>query len=393
MTEPEANSAHGRLDADFNQDRFLAILVHELRNPLAPIQNAVEVLKLSRPVSDRVDSCSQMIERQLCRMTRLLDDLVDVSRLAHGQLDFRLGRADLRSVIEQALHRAEPLNTERRHTVVTDLPPAGVEIEADAPRLVQLVEILLNNAAKFSDEGGTITIGHAINDGDFVLTIMDTGIGIDSAIRPLMFQPFRLAGSEHNTTGNGLGLGLPLAQGIANGHGGRIEAWPREAGQGSVFTVRLPLVRPEATSARTAPTHDLMAAARAPMRWRLVLADDRQLNADALSELIRLQGHEVITVYDGEAAVAAAERSRPNAIVLDIGMPGVDGYETCRRIRSQSWARDIPIVALTGWGQANIGPKAREAGFTFHLLKPVDHLTLLSNLERTHSRGAGFTNE
>ncbi|MEP6472767.1 MAG: ATP-binding protein, partial [Gemmatimonadota bacterium] len=356
-------------------------------------QNAVEVLKLSRPVSDRVDRCSEMIDRQLVRMTRLLDDLVDVSRLTRGPLDLRLGRADLRSVIEQALQRAGARLTERHQTLVADLPPAGVEIEADAPRLVQLIEILLDNAAKFSDEGGTITIGHAIDDGDFVLTIMDTGIGIDSAIRPLMFQPFRLAGSEHNTNGNGLGLGLPLAQGIAHGHGGRIEAWPREAGQGSVFTVRLPLLRAAAVPAHTAPGHDVMAAGRAPKRWRLVLADDRQLNADALSELIRLQGHEVITVYDGEAAVAAAERSRPNAIVLDIGMPGVDGFETCRRIRSQSWARDIPIVALTGWGQSNIGPRAREAGFTFHLLKPVDHLTLLSNLERMHVLGAGFTTE
>lgn len=386
MTEPASNSPSGTpQDAEARRDRFLHLLVHELRNPLAPIQNAVEVLKLSRPVSDRVDRCSDLIDRQVTRMVQLLDNLVDVNRVAQGQFEIKLGRADLRSVMEQALERAAPELTDRGHTVVTDMPASGLWLDGDAPRLVQLFAALLDNAAKFTDRGGTVMYTHAIGGDQVVVTVGDTGIGVDPAVVPMMFEPFMLAGSRHNRQGNSLGLGLPLAQAIARAHGGRLEPRSRGPGQGTEFLVQLPLKAPlEGAGLSAEPT----GASQAPERWRMVLADDRQLNADTLSELIRLQGHDVVTVYDGEAAVAAAEQVRPNVVVLDIGMPGVDGYEACRRIRAESWGRDIPIIALTGWGQANVSVMTREAGFTRHLLKPVDHITLLGSLEQLRHEGA-----
>jgi len=386
MTEPSPSNSSGgpAEDVEVRRDRFLYVLVHELRNPLAPIQNAVEVLKLSRPVSDRVDRCSDLIDRQVSRMAQLLDNLVDVNRVAHGHFEIKVGRADLRSVMEQAVERAAPELTERGHTVVTDLPPAGLWLDGDGPRLVQLIAALLDNAAKFTDRGGTVTLGHSVGQGQVLITVADTGIGIDPAVEPLMYQPFMLAGSRVNRQGNSLGLGLPLAQGIANAHGGVLAARSRGPGQGTEFTLQLPRKTPvDALEHKLEDAH----AGPAPERWRMVLADDRQLNADTLSELIRLQGHDVVTVYDGEAAVAAAQQIRPNVVVLDIGMPGVDGYEACRRIRAESWGRDIPIIALTGWGQANVSVMTREAGFTRHLLKPVDHITLLGNLEQLRHDG------
>lgn len=386
MNEPsQLSSGHPGSDADFRRERFLHMLVHELRNPLAPIQNAVEVLKLSRPVSERVDHCSDMIDRQVSRMAHLLDNLIDTGRLTNGGLELKVGRAGVRSVLEQALARAEPAIAERAHRVEVDLPPASVTMAGDAPRLIQLFTNLLDNAAKFTNRGGTITLTHALESDHVVIMVADTGMGIDGATEPFIFEPFALAGTARPHAGNSLGLGLPIAQGIARAHGGMIEYRSRGSGLGSEFRVRLPV----AVNAEPAAEPEKSRTAGAAERWRMVLADDRQLNADALSELIRLQGHDVVTVYDGEAAVEAAQQIRPNVVVLDIGMPGVDGYEACRRIRAETWGRDIPIIALTGWGQHDTVTLTREAGFTHHLFKPVDHLTLLGNLEQWRQSGSG----
>jgi CheY-like chemotaxis protein len=369
-------------DAESHRTRLIAVLVHELRNPLAPIRNAVEVLRLCAADSDPVMRCSDLIDRQVTLLTSLLDDLQAVGRMRDGSSEVIAGQVDLRGILEQALRVVAPLIAERGLGISTDLPPGDLQIQGDSGQLTRLFTILLDNAARYTDEGGRITVRLELRGADAVATVTDSGIGLSPELQRRLFEPFAVAESELGT-GNRLGLGLPLAYGIAVRHGGTLEAHSQGPGHGSEFTVRLPLCADD-------PPGDRSGREPEPSRhWRIVLADDLPLNADSLSDLLRQQAHEVVTAYDGEAAVAAAERLRPDAIVLDLGMPGIDGYEACRRIRAQPWGQEPIIIALTGWGQADARARTRDAGFTHHMLKPVHHQALLGMLNRLRRERAG----
>ncbi len=370
---------HALHDADRRKDDFLATLAHELRNPLAPIRNALHLLKTQTPVPKEMTRGRDVIDRQVSQMARLLDDLLDVSRISRGTMELRLDVVDLREVIERALETSHPLIDERGHQVRLEFAEdAPLLVDADVTRLAQVFSNLLNNAAKYMDNEGHITVHASRVGSDAVVTVRDTGMGIDEKSLVTVFEMFTRGEPAAHRSRDGLGIGLSLARSIVELHGGTVEAKSEGPGRGSEFTVRLPLHF--ATPREPVPVKVPEPAEAPVVPWRLVIADDLRDSADSLAELLRRHGHEVQTAYDGEEAVAATEQFRPEAVLLDIGMPKLDGYAACRKIRSTAWGRDIVIVALTGWGQMVDREQTAAAGFTRHLVKPVDYLTLLKVL-------------
>ncbi len=371
---------HALHDADRRKDDFLATLAHELRNPLAPIRNALHILKTLTPVPNEMARGRDVIDRQVSQMARLLDDLLDVSRISRGTMELRLDVVDLREVIERAMETSQPLIDERGHQVRLDFAEdTPLLVDADVTRLAQVFANLLNNAAKYMDNGGHVTVHASRVGSDAVMTVRDTGMGIDEDNLVTVFEMFTRGVPAAHRSRDGLGIGLSLARSIVELHGGTVEAKSEGPGHGSEFTVRLPLhiAMPREPVPADVPEPE----AEVPVApWRLVIADDLRDNADSLADLLRRHGHQVQTAYDGEEAVAAAEQFRPEAVLLDIGMPKLDGYAACRQIRSTAWGRDIVIVALTGWGQMVDREQTAAAGFTRHLVKPVDYLTLLKVL-------------
>ena len=376
-------SEHKRLeealrDADQRKDDFLATLAHELRNPLAPIRNALHLLKSYQPLAKEVAHGRDVIDRQVTQMARLLDDLLDVSRIARGTLELRQEPAELRDIIDRALETSHPLIAERAHRVQVVMPENDtLVLDGDLVRLAQVFANLLNNAAKYMDNGGQIVIRAVRQGSDVLVSVHDTGIGIDPGKLESVFEMFTRGEPASHRSRDGLGIGLSLARSIVTLHGGTLEASSAGAGEGSEFTVRLPLRREAALVAPQAAVPGDSAPTRP---WRLVIADDLRDTADSLADLLRLHGHEVMTAYDGAEAVAATAHFRPEAVLLDIGMPRLDGYEACRQIRTLPNGRNILVVALTGWGQLIDRERTKAAGFTHHLVKPVDYATLLSVL-------------
>jgi signal transduction histidine kinase/ActR/RegA family two-component response regulator len=358
-------------DADRRKDEFLATLAHELRNPLAPMRNAVEILKVTGADQAEFDWAVGVLDRQVGLMARLLEDLLDVSRISRNRMELRVDRVELATILQAALETSQPLIAARRQELTLEFPPEPIPLDADPQRLAQVFANLLNNAAKYTESGGGIRLV-AKRDGDeVVVSVIDAGIGIGADMLPHIFEIF----SQENPAGlrsqGGLGVGLSLVKGLVGLHGGSVEARSDGPGRGTAFVVRLPVATTEPAARREPP----MAAALP--KTRILIVDDNHDSADTMAALLKRMGHEVATAYDGAQAIEAADALRPDVMLLDIGMPVLDGYEACRQIRQQPGGRGIFLVALTGWGQEEDRRRTHEAGFDKHLVKPVDPNELL----------------
>ena len=362
-------------EADRRKDEFLALLAHELRNPLAPIRNAVQIIRLSTEQA-ALEQARTLIERQLGQMVRLVDDLMDVSRISRNKLELRKEPVELSSVVQSAVETIRPLIEQMGHDLTVTLPPPPVVIEADPVRLAQVFMNLLNNSAKYTERGGHIRLTAERQGSDVVVAVKDTGIGIPADKLPTVFDLFtQVEGSLSHSQG-GLGIGLSLVKRLVEMHDGSVEAKSGGLGKGSTFSVRLPVLiahsRPHGSGEKEA------AAPKSSLR--ILIVDDNRDNADSLGMMLRIMGNETQTAYDGEEAVAAAMAFRPDVILLDIGLPKLNGYEACRRIREHLWGDDVVLIALTGWGQEDDVRRSDEAGFDHHMVKPVNPDALMKLL-------------
>ena len=377
-TEQALREAHTR------KDHFIATLAHELRNPLAPIRNAVSVLRLKGYDDPEMVWCQSVIDRQITHMARLLDDLLDASRMTIGKLELRREQVTLPQVLSQAMETARPLLDAARHTVTVQLAEPVAVVDGDLVRLAQVFGNLLTNAAKYTEPGGQITITSTNADGEVTVRVRDTGIGIDAPDLPRIFEMFGQVESALDRSEGGLGIGLSLAQALVEMHGGRVTAHSDGRGAGTEFAVTLPLSE-QATRSLTPEAPD---AAPAVAARRILVVDDNRDGADTLAALLRLRGFDVETAYDGEAALAAAARVRPDVVLLDIGLPVMNGYDVCVRLRGGEGGDALSIMAVTGWGAAQDLEQAWRAGFDAHFVKPLDmdRLAPLLPLTRADAR-------
>ncbi|MGQ0752840.1 MAG: ATP-binding protein [Betaproteobacteria bacterium] len=356
---------------DRRKDEFLATLSHELRNPLAPLKNAVEVLRLTDTVNPSAAPLQEMMARQINHLVRLVDDLLETSRISRGTLVLQKQRLELANVVRNALETSDPLIRAARHRLEVRLPERALWVDGDAVRLAQILSNLLNNAAKYTDPGGAISVSVAVHGGNAAISVRDTGTGIAPELLSRVFEMFSRGEQSASRGDAGLGIGLALARRLAEMHGGTIAAHSGGKGKGSEFVVQLPLA-PEPRSA--APAADR--AQTAVPRTRILVVDDNRDAADSLGMLLQCLGADVRVAHDGAEALNAVAAYQPAVVLLDIGMPGMDGYEVARRIRKDFPERRTPLVALTGWGQEEDRRRARDAGFDHHLIKPADMKTL-----------------
>ena len=365
-------------DADRKKDTFIATLAHELRNPLAPIRNAVSVLRQGAQTDPKVLAwCRDVIDRQVAQMSRLLEDLLDVSRMTRGQFALRREKLALAAVVEQAIEIAQPLIDTARHTISVSLPAQPIGIEGDATRLAQVFSNLLINAAKYTEPGGRIALAVERRDLEAVITVSDNGIGIAAEQLPHIFEMFGQAKSTVDGTQSGLGIGLSLARGFVEMHGGRIGVQSEGIGQGSVFSVHLPAVPSASEGEAAGPSGQPSGSAPTPAgRRRVLIADDLRDSADSLALLLETMGHEVHVAYDGAEAMQAIETLRPEVALLDLGMPKMSGYDVCRRVRDMPWGRELTLIAQSGWGQDEDRRRTHDAGFDHHIVKPIDPAAL-----------------
>ena len=354
-----------RKEADRRKDEFLAILAHELRNPLAPVRNAAQYLKRAGSGSPELQRPIELIERQVAQMSRLIDDLLDVSRISRGVLGIRRMRVSCDAIIDAAVDASRDELEANGHHLLTRVPDAPVVLLADRERLVQILSNLLGNAAKYTPPGGHIELAVAVTDDCLHVSVKDDGIGIPPSALTTIFELFARVDRSLERQG-GLGIGLTLVRQLVELHGGTVHARSEGLGRGSEFVLALPVVVEGAAVAT-----DGQRAAPATTPRRILVADDNRDAVESLTLLLRLSGHDVHTAFDGEAAIRCAETVAPEVALLDIGMPKATGYEVARRIREQSWGKRMYLVALTGWGQEDDKRQAREAGFDAHLVKPV----------------------
>jgi PAS domain S-box-containing protein len=383
--------------ADRRKDEFLATLAHELRNPLAPIRNAVQLMHLTGAAEPALQAARDTIERQLQHMVRLIDDLFDVSRITRNRLDLHKEPLELAVVLNQAIETARPHLLSGRHELQVEWPAAPVYVLGDSTRLTQVFSNLLNNACKYTEPGGCIGLA-ARQDGDWAtVSVQDSGIGIAPEHLPRVFEMFSQAASALHRAQGGLGIGLALVRGLTELHGGQVEARSAGLGRGSEFLVRLPVLPADVPrdAAPPAQARDLPPLPAPPMQGhRILVADDNVDGAESLAALLEINGYTAYTAHDGLEAVQAAERLQPDAVLLDIGMPKLDGYEAARRIRDMPWARELPLIAVTGWGQEEDRRHSAGAGFDAHLVKPVGREHLLRVLgQLVRRRGAPRSDE
>jgi signal transduction histidine kinase len=358
-------------EADRRKNEFLATLAHELRNPLAPIRNAVEMLD-DAPHESRVARMAQaMIKRQLGHMVRLVDDLLDVSRIAKGKLQLRRERIELASVLESAVEESRPIIDAAKHRLTISLPQESIFLDGDPTRLSQVFSNLLTNAAKYTDSGGEICLSAERQNGEIVVSVRDTGIGIDAVHLSSIFDMFSQVEPALSRSQGGLGIGLSLVKKLVEMHGGSIVAHSDGTGRGSEFRVRLPVLDVAPQPAPSPAQADSETRWRSPKR-RLLVVDDNVDAATSLSFLLGRLGHDVSTAYDGLEAVQAAAAFRSDIVLLDIGLPKMNGYEAAREIRRQPGGNNVILIALTGWGHEEDKRRAVEAGFDHHITKPVD---------------------
>jgi PAS domain S-box-containing protein len=355
-------------DADTRKDEFLAVLAHELRNPLAPIRNGVHLLRRAGGGDAAIGSIAAMLERQVAQMVRLVEDLLDVSRITRGRIELRRERIELASVVNQAVEAARARIEGMGHALAVTLPPEPIQLDADAARLTQVLHNLLDNACKFTTQGGRIALTVAREGAEAVVRVRDDGIGIPREQLPRIFDLFVQVDTSLERAASGLGIGLTLVKTLVEMHGGAVAAHSEGPGRGSEFVVRLPV----ADAGAAAPARAAPAPVTAPGR-RVLIVDDNPDGAGSLATLLELSGHRTERAHDGVEAVEAAERFRPEVVLLDIGLPKLNGYDVCRRIRAQPWGQDVLLVAVTGLGQDEDERRSREAGFDRHLVKPVDY--------------------
>ncbi|MFO0880851.1 MAG: MASE1 domain-containing protein [Gemmataceae bacterium] len=365
-------------EANHRRNEFLATLAHELRNPLAPVRNALQILHLKSPPTPELQWARDVIDRQVQAMTHLIDDLMNLNRISRGQIELRRERLELVKVVQGAVETSRPLIEEMGHSLTVDLPDRPVVVDADLTRLAQVFLNLLNNAAKYTNRAGRLRLRGEVQGSDVVVSVKDNGIGIPPEKLDGIFEMFSQVESAQSRSRGGLGIGLCLVKQLVEMHGGSVSAHSAGLGQGSEFVVRLPIVVEAmaecAAIAEAPPTSNL----------RIVVADDNVDAARSLAMLLKMMGNHVYTFHDGEAAYNGAARHRPQVILCDIGMPKMNGYEVCRRIRREKWGHGMILVAVTGWGQEEDRRESVEAGFDHHLVKPVDPrrlMTLLAALD------------
>src|SRR5690606_33475094 len=369
----ERNRAERALkEADRRKDEFLAILAHELRNPLAALSASARLLGMQPQNQELSSMASSAIQRQVTHMARLLDDLLDVSRISHGVMQLQRDKVELADVVRSAAEMVRPQLEAKQQTLHTVLSDRSAPVLADAVRMIQVLANLLSNSVKYTPEGGRIVMRLDVDEAGFTVSVRDNGSGIAPAMLDQVFDMFYQVSKAQG----GLGIGLALVKGLVELHGGRIRAVSAGEGQGSEFLLTLPRAQEAAQLAGVAGG-ETGAGDAAPMR--VLVADDNRDNAMSWAILIEGLGHQVAVAYDGLSAVQSASLMRPQVLLLDIGMPHLDGYEVARRIRDTDWGRDAFLVAVTGWGQAKDRAMAREAGFDEHYTKPLDpdHLEVL----------------
>jgi PAS domain S-box-containing protein len=359
-------------DADRQKNEFLAMLSHELRNPLAPMRNALYLLKRAPQDPDMMQAACDVMDRQMHQLVRLVDDLLDVSRIIRGKIELRHDRVDVGAVVARAVETAQPVVDAHGHAVKVSLPEVPLRVDGDLMRLAQVVSNLLTNAAKYSGGAGCIDVAVRRDAEHALITVRDQGVGIPPQLLPRVFDLFVQGEHTLARSQGGLGIGLTLVKRLVEMHGGSVAVSSAGPGQGSEFSVRLPLAPGSADTAdaRPKPSHT-----RAPgARKRLLVVDDNVDAAETIARLLRLAGYEAECVYDGPSALEAVERNRPDIVVLDIGLPGMDGYEVARRLRARF--RRLPLIAVTGYGQDSDRKRSAQAGFDHHFTKPVDPLEL-----------------
>jgi PAS domain S-box-containing protein len=348
------------------KDEFLATLAHELRNPLAPLRNVAAILRLEN-LTATAKQATAVMDRQIDQLVRLIDDLMDVSRITRGQLTLKREQVDVRTILDTAVETAQPQLTSAGVSLSVEAPTRSCVLDCDATRISQIVLNLLNNAAKYTPAGGRVWLSAVAHGERVVITVRDSGIGIAPEDQERVFGMFVQLNRDLHRTQSGLGIGLTLVKQMTELHGGTVAVWSAGYGQGSEFTVTLPIVQ-QAQEA-TPPTEELLT--QRPMR-RILIADDSRDGADSLAYILRAAGHDVTATYDGRSAIEIAGESRPDVVLLDIGMPEVSGYDVAKAIRRESWGRGMRLIALTGWSQADHRRRSLEAGFDDHLVKPVE---------------------
>ena len=371
-------------DLDRRKDEFLATLAHELRNPLAPIRNGLQIMKLAEGDGKVIERSRSMMDRQVEQMTRLIDDLMDLSRISQGKIVLQKARLRLAMVVQHAVETSRPLIEQQGHELVLDVPNDSIFVDGDDTRLCQVLTNILNNAAKYTDRGGRIRLGVDRQGSEAVVVVEDNGVGIPAPMLPKVFDMFTQVDRSLEKSQGGLGIGLNIVKRLVEMHGGTIGVESDGHGMGSRFTVRLPVVQAVTENTPDDATGE-KATSAAPRR--ILVVDDNRDGADSLAEMLSIMGNEMQTAHDGAQAVEGAASFRPDVILMDIGMPKLNGYEACRRIREQAWGKNIVIVACTGWGQEDDKKKSQEAGFDFHMVKPVDPAALVKLLAGPHSVG------
>jgi signal transduction histidine kinase len=360
-------------EADRRKDEFLATLAHELRNPLAPIRTGLELMKFAMDDPPLLEETRATMERQTVQLIRLVDDLLDVSRITRGKLQLRKATIDLAEVVRDALATSKPHLEEGKHKVVASLSEDSIRVRGDANRLAQVISNLLNNAAKFTPPGGEVEIALRREGGEAIISVKDNGVGIPVEKQEQVFEMFSQVNDPLNRGNTGLGIGLTLVKSIVNLHGGSVEVQSEGAGHGSEFAVRLPIVG-ASEEAHTTTTTAIPLPTTKPTgsTLRVLVVDDNAAAAYMLSRIVEALGNETKIAADGEQAIASAEAFQPQVIFMDIGMPRMNGYEAAERIRQTSWGKDLVLVALTGWGQEEDRRRTQAAGFNHHLVKPAD---------------------
>ena len=365
-------------EADRRKDEFLATLAHELRNPLAPIRNAVQILRAQGAADPASRKLQDIIDRQIGQMARIVDDLLDVSRISRGKLELRKGRVTLQQVLQGAVETSRPLIDQSHHHLEVRMPAKPLVLDADLTRLSQVFANLLNNAAKFTQTQGRIQLVAEERGAEVVVSVIDSGVGIPAPQMANLFDLFSQGEAARRLSGGGLGIGLSLVKQLVELHQGRVTARSDGPGQGSEFTVHLPLARDQ--SAPCPPDATPARQRTADRRLRVLVVDDSEDAALTLATLLELAGYEPHLAHDGEQALAVAEACRPDVVLLDIGLPKLSGNEVCWRLRQQDWGRHMTVIALTGWGQEQDRRRTTEAGFNHHLVKPADPAALLKLL-------------
>jgi signal transduction histidine kinase/ActR/RegA family two-component response regulator len=379
-------------EADRSKNEFLATLAHELRNPLAPIRNAVQILQMTATESRAIQQVVNVIDRQSRQMTRLIDDLLDIARITSNKLELRNERIEVAEVINSAVETSRPLIQQRGHELVITPAPEPIHINGDLVRLAQVISNLLNNAAKYTERGGRIWLTAERSEGEVKVTVRDTGIGIRPEMLPEIFEMFTRSDRATAASPSGLGIGLTLARRLVEMHGGVITAGSQGLGKGSEFSVRLPAFDRQAPTERTDSSVNHGSKSEKLRSLRVLVVDDNRDSADSMGLLLGMMGNVVKTVHDGPEALAITKEFQPDVVLLDIGLPTLDGYDVARKIRQEPWGKEVVLIAVTGWGLEADIKRSKESGFNHHMVKPADPeaLTqLLASLAETRAEVPG----